>query len=1670
MRSGAESLNPDDPCPRPEDGAIVAPTDRHLEAVSQVFADVLGLERVGPDDDFLNLGGHSLAAMRLVSRLRTAHGLIVPVADVLATPTPRAVSQLVAGAEPPPPSVDEPNADPAPPSLARPTAPAPAQEPNRRAGPDSGPDAGQEPTSGATLPQRTPREGEMPRPGDRPLRPAESAIWFMHRMSGADPAYHEAVALDVDGPIDTRALAATWADLVADHAIFTCTYPVIDGQPVRREGATQAPELEIIGLTGTSDADLDRRIAALASRPFDLDRGPLIRGTVLLRENQPSTLLVVMHHVICDEWTVESLFRQWSDRLANWGDQTAAMDAAPRDPRSLPDDPPRDPERIAVDLDAWRSRLEGATPGLDLPAPRRRRASFGSSGRRVPITWGAAERTAIDTLVDRTGTTPYMVLMTSLHALFARFSDRADHVVGMPSLLTRVDRGREDFGCFVNVLPLRLDLSDDPSFDAAVARTRDRVVEGLRHGAVGLGAIVEATSPPRAGRSTPLFSTALVVRDQPLAPMSIAGTTIRSRPVDLRVARFELTWSVELTETGATGFVEFSADTWTDAAAARLVDQLADVVRAAADTPAATISALELPGGPGAERRFDRRTIGSRRDPRLEGTVDDAVARAAAADGQRTAIAGDGRTLTWQELSAVADRVAANMQAAGVQRGDRVALEVDRSVDLVALLLGILRAGATYVPIDPAYPADRRRWMLEDCAARVLVTNDSDDADDPADVAGVADAHDADPDAGTGPTRLRAADLLTASAPPFTPTGHGPDDAAYIMYTSGSTGRPKGVLVPHRAILRLVVDNDFATLNDTTCVLALAPISFDASTLEIWGPMVNGGRCVFDAEAGLDPERLAAVIRRERVTTMWLTAALYNTLIDTAPHALRGLQELLIGGEALSVTHVRRGLAELPNVRIINGYGPTESTTFACTHPIERPLDARAASVPIGRPINHTAIRIAGATGGPQAPGEPGELWIGGDGLALGYVERPELTAERFVTVPDADGQPTRWYRTGDRVRERSDGAIEFLGRFDDQVKIRGHRIEPGEIAAALRDLRGIRDAVVIAEPAPGNDLRLIAYVVPTSGTPATPVNSTRDSAEDALVADCRAALGRRLPSWMQPTGFVVLDAMPSTANGKLDRARLPQWTPAAGSANPERRGSAVDGPGGELDGGLDGELGGGLGGGLDGGPGGELDGGPNGGPGGEPGDDSFATRSETASGDHGPLDFDHPNAPRGSSSGAPGRAKVRVHRTDRRPTTESGGRTVTPPVTATEAAVVRLWNELFPGVDIDRHDDFFEIGGHSLMAVRLFAGIEARLRRRLPLPRLWTAPTPAALAAAIDTESINLSRRGNTASPATASTAPNADQPPEVHRADDADAESLLVPLRSGDHRPPLFCIAGLGGHPVAFRTLAERLDPDRRFIGLAYPGFSGTQPPHETVEGIAQAMLDEMRRTRRHGPWRIAGYSLGGLVAFEIARRLEADGETIDALILVDSYAPGAIRKRPRHERLRAHLRNLVFGPEEGRWAYLHSRFQRVLARRRGRQLPPIATPPPNEGDAPAANRGNDRGASLESDWNVSPAPHLRQLRLASEQAVTAYAPKPFGGSMQLIRCTDNANDQFTIRSETNGWEDYVDDIDVDALSAMHLDVLEPPGVDELAAIIEARLSAADATLPHENPVADD
>jgi amino acid adenylation domain-containing protein len=1076
--------------PPPAEAGFVAPRTAAEALIAGIWSELLGIAQVGVRDDFFETGGHSLLGMRLLARLRDAFGVDLPLQALFEGPTVAALAARIEAAQ----------------------GGAAAEEPVRP----------------------VPREHAADI-GELPLSFAQERLWFLDRLEPESAFYNIPAVLRLEGELHPGALEEALREVARRHEALRTVFPATDEGPVQRIAPEPDFALDRLDLSGAPPrspglpGDIERRIAEETARPFDLARGPLLRALLIRLGERDHVLVLTVHHIVSDGWSLGVLVREGAALYQ------AALDGRPS---PLPEPPVQyadfavwqrerlQGERLEAQLAWWRRELAGAPARLELPTDRPRPAVQSHRGAAEPFDIPAVLAAALGERGRERGATLFMVLLAAFETLLHRYSGQDDVLVGSPTA-GRVRPELEGLvGLFVNMLVLRARFGGaEPDagpeglpFAALLDRVRAAALGAFAHQEVPFERLVEALEVERSLGHNPLFQVSFALQNAPFTALELPGLRLLPLDAGAGTAKFDLGLTLaEEADGRLVGSFEHATDLFDAATVRRLAGHFRVLLAAVAADPERRIGELPLlSAAEGRQIVVDWNRTASAY-PR-EACLHELFAAQAARTPQRIALRHDRGETSYAELDARAGRLAAALRAAGVGPEVRVGLCLERSPEAIVAILGILKAGGAYVPLDPAYPAERLALLVADAAAPVLLTREALRARLPE----------------TGARVLLLEELLAAEsgAPYATPAGAmSADNLAYVMYTSGSTGRPKGVAVTHRNVVRLVRNTNYADLGADQVFLQLAPISFDASTLEIWGPLLHGGCLAVPPSQAPALEELGRLLERFGVTTLWLTAGLFHQMVEEEPASLRGLRQLLAGGDVLSPAHVERLLAAAPGLTLINGYGPTESTTFACCHPMSSDAgeDAGAgASVPIGRPIANTRVYLLDRNARPVPARVPGELWIGGDGLARGYLDRPELTAERFV--PDPLGEPgERLYRTGDLARFRADGAIEFLGRADRQVKIRGFRIEPGEIETALAAHPDVARAAVIVR-GEGEDKRLIAYVVAPG------------SSSEAL----RTFLRERLPDYMVPSGFVRLDELPLDPNGKVARRALARLAPHA--------------------------------------------------------------------------------------------------------------------------------------------------------------------------------------------------------------------------------------------------------------------------------------------------------------------------------------------------------------------------------------------------------------------------------------------------------------------------------------------------------------------------------------------
>ena len=1312
---------------------------------------------------------------------------------------------------------------------------------------------------------------------------AQQRLWFLDQLEGAGVVYSMPGALRLTGPLDREALARSLAEIAERHETLRSCFTTRDGQPVL-SFAEKGPGLERVDLENLDAVERERRVAELtradAERPFDLERGPLLRASLIALGPESHVLLVNMHHIVSDGWSMGLLIREWS-ALYN-----AFAAGHPSPLTTLPvqyvdfahwqRQHLRGAE-LQRQLDYWHKALDGAPALLELPTDYPRPAAQQYRGCTLDIAIEAEQVTHLRALAEQEGASLFMVLLSAFATLLSRHAGQRDLVIGSP-VANRPRREVEDLiGFFVNTIALRLEIDPDATFRQLLTQARGAALGAYAHQDVSFEQLVEELKPERNLSHAPIFQVLFSLQSAPPTVPEWDGLTVEQMATESGVAKYDLTLMLDERDGALHGAFEYSSDLFFGPTIERLAQHFHLLLAALIEDPDARATGVPLLTESERHQLLNEWNDTARPEPAAP-TIHELIEMQAARSPAAIAVECGDEALSYDQLDRRANRLARYLRQRGAAPDVLIGACLPRTPDMLVALLGILKSGAAYVPLDPAFPADRLAYIAKDAGLALVVTT--------------SQLKERVADAQASPVLLDAdaAEIAAQDDRPLTPLAAA-DSLAYAIYTSGSTGRPKGVLIEHRAAANFLDSmRESPGLDSTDVLLAVTTISFDIAVLELYLPLMVGARVLLAGdEAVRDGLQLRELL--DRTTCLQATPATWRLLLATGWRQAYGLKALC-GGEALP-PDLAEALLEC-GVELWNMYGPTETTVWST---VQRIAPDTGPSLPIGRPIANTAIYLLDAADNPVPIGAIGELCIGGTGLARGYHQRPELTAEKFVAVDLGQGRAERLYRTGDYARYRADGTLECLGRMDHQVKVRGFRIEPGEIEYAIGQHQGVDTCAVVVDESAGGDARLVAFYTTRGHQPV---------AADVL----RQSLRRSLPEYMVPALFVELGQMPLTPNGKLDRRSL--QIPA--------------------------------------------------------------------------------DAENGTAS--------------------------TPSRDSLELQLVELWEDLLERKGIGVRDNFFDLGGHSLVAVRLMTRIAQQFDTHLPLAALFRGGTVEELA--------DLLRAGG--------------------QSQGASAWESLVPVRRSGSGTPLFCVAGAGGNVVYFHDLARALDSRRPFYALQPLGLDGARAPLTTVEELAAHYIDSMRTAQPRGPYLLAGHSFGGIIAFEMAQQLTGMGESVEALLLLDAAAPHF--QQPRGEgwddahwlaqvaAIAAHLygveldvdyQTLAALDEERQLTHLHERL--VVAG----VLPP--------------------GSALT---------HFRgfvEVYKANLRATYTASAEPLKARTVLLRSRDVQPDQLiaetsaVVRAEPFlGWERYIDSqIQQHVVDGDHLTMMRTPQVQSLAAAIE-------------------
>ncbi|HEY7492545.1 MAG TPA: amino acid adenylation domain-containing protein, partial [Candidatus Tectomicrobia bacterium] len=1061
------------------DSHVMAPRTLLEELLAGIWAEILRVEQVGMHESFFDLGGHSLMATQLISRVRQACQVELPLRSLFDAPTVAGMAERIEMAK------------------------------------KTGADLQAPPLT------RTTRDGELP------LSFAQQRLWFLDQLEPGSAFYNIFAPVQLKGFLDLPALAQTFTEVMRRHEILRTHFPTVEGRPIQviaPATAMRLPVVDLQALPGRERQTAAQRVATEeAQRPFDLANGPVVRVLVLHLEAEEYLVLVTMHHIVSDGWSAGVLLHEVAalyDAFATGQPSPLAelplqyADFAAWQRQWLQDDV------LERQLAYWKHQLGPPLPMLQLPMDRPRPAVQRFRGARQALHLSPQLSESLRALSRQEGVTLFMTLLAAFKTLLCRYTGQDDILVGSP-IANRTRAEIEGLvGFFVNTLVLRTDLSGNPSFRELMGRVREVALEAATHQDLPFEKLVDELQPTRDLSRTPLFQVVFVLANVPRRALALSGLTLRPLEVEGGTAKFDLTLYMTDTKQGLAGRVEYNTDLFDDATISRMLGHFQTLLEGLVENPDRRLA--DLPLLTDDERHqllhvLNKAERVSRRGLCLQQWFEAQVEHTP----NHVAIVFEGEPLTYRELNARANQLAHYLRTLGVKPDVLVGMYMERSLEMVIGILGILKAGGAYVPMDPAYPRERLAFMLEETQTPVLLTQQSLRAGLPEHTAHVICLD----------TQWDTMASERADNPLVEIT---PDALAYVIYTSGSTGQPKGVLVTHYQVVRLFEATHAWYQFDASDVWTLFhSYAFDFSVWELWGALLYGGRLVIVPYwVSRSPDAFYELLGREQVTVLNQTPSAFRQLIQAEEQAESrqqlALRLVIFGGEALELQSLRPWIARHGDQRpqLVNMYGITETTVHVTYRPITAADVSQAAGSVIGRALPDLHIYIFDQHWQPVPIGIPGEMYIGGAGVARGYLHRPELTAERFLPDPWSNDPAARLYKTGDLARYLPGGDIEYLGRIDQQVKIRGFRIELGEIEIALAQHAAVREVVVLAREDTPQDKRLVAYVVVEDPAPA--VTALRDFLKGTL------------PDYMIPAAFVMLDALPLTANGKLDRQALP--------------------------------------------------------------------------------------------------------------------------------------------------------------------------------------------------------------------------------------------------------------------------------------------------------------------------------------------------------------------------------------------------------------------------------------------------------------------------------------------------------------------------------------------------
>jgi len=1254
----------------------IAPRSPVETLLAEIWSRVLGIRKVGIHDNFFSLGGHSLLAVQVITRMNEAFNINVPLRRIFETPTVAGLSHEVSMA-----AVQE------EPQAAEPADTASAQ-------------------------------------GAFPLSLAQQRLWFLSQMEPDSPAYNISIALRINGHMNVNALEGSIGEILRRHEVLRSVFSAVNDEPVQMINPAAVFTLQQLDISNLPEQQREPEAKMLAqeelSRVFNLEAGPLLRAVLARLKPQEHILILTVHHIVYDAWSAGILYRELS----------ACYEAFAKGiPASLPELPMQYAKyalwqrtwlhggKMEEQIRFWKEQLRDITP-LDLPADRPRPEVQTFNGARHVFMLPADVTETLRALSIREQSTLFMTFLAAFQVVLHRYTGQSDIAIGIPIANRNLASIEGLIGFFVNTLVIRTDTSGNPAFRELLARVRKVLLDAYSHQDLPFEKLVEELKPRRDLSRNPLFQVLFTLQNALVSNLELAGLTVSRMELEDTRTRFDLEVHLSEEAEGLRGAFIYNTDLFDAATISRMAGHYQMILKGIAAGPDQRLS--ELPMLTDTERL---QLLVEWNDTRMDYPRETCVHNLFQTQAERTpealaVIFGDDH-LTYRGLNDKANRLARFLRNEGAGPEVLVAICVERSVEMVICVMGVLKAGGAYVPLDPEYPKERLGFMMEDSGALLLLTQTSLAEKLPENKANVISLDQAWKVIEKESTRNLSETVSSGNL-------------AYVLYTSGSTGRPKGVAMEHRPLCNLISWQISASSSSPGAkTLQFAPLSFDVSFQEIFSTLCSGGTLMIaPARMRRDPVSLIRYLEKESIGRIFLPFVALLQLAEVSesheifPH---GLREVITAGEQLRITPSIAGLfRKLGDCKLYNQYGPTEShvvTSYMLSRdPAEWPL-----LPPIGRPVGNAKMYILDPDQNPVPAGVPGKLYIGGECLARGYMNRPDLTHDKFIPDPFSDSQGARLYASGDIARYLSDGDIEYLGRSDNQVKIRGFRIEPAEIEAALQLHSAVHEAVVVARGTISGEKRLIAYTV-----------LDNDSAADA--AGLRRFLIEKVPDYMVPSAFVVMDSLPLTPSGKIDRMALPE---------PDTNMS------------------------------------------------------------------------------------------------ESGKQYV-PPRDPLEIQLVGVWEKVLERRPVGITDNFFKIGGHSLLVMRLISETRKATGRDISVIDVFRAPAIEQMAELIRDEGL-----------------------PGPY--------TSVIPVQPHGKNIPLFWVSG--------SYFVRHLEPGQPAYVLIDWDEHGYLPNFSSIEDIAAHCIQRLLAERPQGPYVLGGYCLWGAVAMEVARQLIMQGHQVSLLFLVDT-----------------------------------------------------------------------------------------------------------------------------------------------------------------------------------------